>query len=67
MNLPEADDLLKWLLDSDGSVIDDIIEAAMVKESVKKSRQPHVRRVIEEAFLMALQHAHAIKEQQGKE
>lgn len=63
MNIPEADELLTWLLDNyDESVIDDIIQIAMNRHQVKKGRRFRTQLILETAFEMALERAQEIKE-----
>ena len=59
MGFPEMDDVMNWLADESGSVLDDIIDSAMSRQNVRKNRRPHVRRVIEEACEMVLERARA--------
>ena len=49
--------LKDWLRRSPEQELADVIDTAMHRHSIKKSRQPHVRRVVAEAFNIARERA----------
>lgn len=59
MNLSELDDLMNWIADMhrQPDVIDNIIDGAITRGKVKKSRRLHYRAVLEDAFEDAAERA----------
>ena len=55
MEKDELTEIEEWLGTALEDTLSDVIEVAMTRCKVKKSRRPHFRRVTEEAFKVALE------------